>query len=360
MEACPAYIHLLLIQGLADRGTPTLVLSTPMPAKVSYIIGFLIRWTTIPREFKRVPLRTLGTSSSAELPEISTSAGSLVKTTWVLTLLRPASPRAVLVKKVVLLGSLASGASAFSPRLQILVKVGGCGTGGTGDDRFDPGGDYGCIQVGGGGGSGGCTTGTCGDLGGDGPGGAEWCCGDWVCDQQDADGNVKCRCVPRDIITCNIDSDCPEGEKCVDGFCVYDPCDCDADSDCQRGIRVSVVSAFLTTNLHPAKPKLTAKIITNASADIASLAMAVKTTTSVMNLKPALAAFAPQFAVQDEDCPPGSYCSGGYCFEGCRDSSECPAGENCSNGFCFPGCTEDADCDGTASCAVGGLCLEDM
>ena len=66
----------------------------------------------------------------------------------------------------------------------------------------------------------------------------------------------------------------------------------------QRGIRVSVVSAFLTTNLHPAKPKLTAKIITNASADIASLAMAVKTTTSVMNLKPALAAFAPQFAVQ--------------------------------------------------------------
>ena len=68
-------------------------------------------------------MRTLGTSSSAELPEISTSAGSLVKTTWVLTLLRPASPRAVLVKKVVLLGSLASGASAFSPRLQILVKV---------------------------------------------------------------------------------------------------------------------------------------------------------------------------------------------------------------------------------------------
>lgn len=229
----------------------------------------------------------------------------------------------------------------------------GCGTGGTGDDRFDPGGDYGCIQVSGGSGSGGCTTGTCGDLGGDGPGGAEWCCGDWVCDQQDADGNVKCRCVPRDVVTCGTDEDCPEGEKCVDGFCFWDFCDCDTDGDCPEGYSCFGCICLFDYGLATCETDEDCEEGYNCVGGYCFPKYGCDTDDDCEAPETCIDGFCYFSCNEDADCPPGEICSDGFCFAGCSSDDACPDGEICLNGFCLSGCREDAECPEGYECSNG-------
>lgn len=192
---------------------------------------------------------------------------------------------------------------------------GGCSSGGTGGGSV--GGDYGCIQIGGGGNTGGCTTGTCGDLGGDGPGGFEYCCGDWICDADAVTGEVKCRCEPRDYGYCERDEDCAPGEVCTDGFCFTDFCDCDVDSDCPEGYTCSGCFCILDLN--------------------------------------------PSTCDTDEDCPDGLTCVDGFCgFGPCSDDNDCPEGQECLNGFCsYPSCADDSECEEGYIC-INGFCVYDF
>jgi len=234
---------------------------------------------------------------------------------------------------------------------------GGCGTGGTGSDN-----DYGCIQIGG---SSGCTTATCGDLDGS-PGGAEWCCGDWLCDQEDADGNVKCRCVPRDFRTCNVDSDCPEGEICSNGFCINDYRDCTEDNDCPEGYICD--AGYCVIDLSPLR--------CDTDADCPDLYDCVDGYCAYVGFELCtvdadcsegyicvdgfcIFDWPSAFRCEvDADCDEGYVCVDGWClfdFPNCEDSAECGQGEVCVSGFCFPGCQTEIDCPAGLEC-INGYC----
>lgn len=218
----------------------------------------------------------------------------------------------------------------------------GCGSGGTGSIGVSE--DYGCIEIGGGGSTGGCTTGTCGDLGGDGPGGFEYCCGDWSCDADAITGEVKCKCIPRDYGDCNRDDDCPPGEYCSNGFCFTDFRDCITDSDCPEGYFCS--SNYCLIDLNPSSCDTTADCPDG------------------LTCVDGFCGFGP--CSDDNDCPEGQECLGGFCsFPSCANDSECEEGYICINGFCvfdFPSffsCETDGDCDEGYIC-VDGYCLFDF
>jgi len=59
---------------------------------------------------------------------------------------------------------------------------------------------------------------------------------------------------------------------------------------------------------------------------------------------------------EDEDCPEGEACVGGFCTGSeCETSLECPSGEACIDGQCVAGCANDYDC-GVGETCEGGYC----
>lgn len=209
----------------------------------------------------------------------------------------------------------------------------GCGTGGTGG-VLTPG-DFGCIEIPGTN-PGGCTTETCGNNGSGGAGSAEWCCGDWVCSVKPGDSEVTCACEYPEPPRCTVDTECPDGYYCSDGFCVPDFRECFEDSDCPEGYYCS--GNWCIFDWTP--------VLCEEDSDCGENYVCVD----------GFCLFDWRDCDEEEPCPDGYVCIGGLCFPGCDEDSDCQDGETCVNGFCTDSCFADSECPDGEICA-GGYCL---
>jgi hypothetical protein len=108
---------------------------------------------------------------------------------------------------------------------------------------------------------------------------------------------------------CRAETDCPPGNRCVDGGC---QASCANDNDCAAQWRC------VDSLCHP-----------------------------------------PAACEDDSFCSHGTICQAGRCLPGCADNSNCPLGETCQAGRCQQGCDSHADCPLDRACQAGS-CVDEI
>ena len=149
----------------------------------------------------------------------------------------------------------------------------------------------------------------------------------------------ECKSGPT-VQVCTDDADCPPGLICVDGECLSAPCK--GDNDCPPGM----ICVDGECKNAPCKNDADCPPGT-VCVDGKCVGVACRS---------------------DKDCPPGTVCIDGRCVPvGCNGDEDCPEGYVCVNGKCVPvGCSVDADCppgfvciDGTCQRPPGGPVFEE-
>jgi Cys-rich repeat protein len=137
---------------------------------------------------------------------------------------------------------------------------------------------------------------------------------------------------------CQTDADCPAGQMCIDGMCMYDPCP-DDDGDGYTTCDGDCVD--YDARIHP-----------GAAEDCDGLDNDCDGQVDEGCSNPCSA---------DSQCAAGQMCCAGVCIDPLFDDNNCggcgqvcAAGESCERGACVPAC----DCASDADCPQGYICLE--
>tara|TARA_B100001059_G_scaffold236334_1_gene286270 strand:- start:12445 stop:18009 length:5565 start_codon:yes stop_codon:yes gene_type:complete len=144
-------------------------------------------------------------------------------------------------------------------------------------------------------------------------------------------------CPDKDIIPttgCLVDSDCPEGQICINGECVPDPGpECTVDADCPKGqVCIDGVCVPEDDVIEP-PPDDDPDDDDDDDDDDDECKI-------------------------DDDCPEGQVCVKGKCVVPCSLDKDCPEGYVCVDGICKLACKIDEDCPDGQIC-VDGVCVPD-
>ena len=133
---------------------------------------------------------------------------------------------------------------------------------------------------------------------------------------------------------CSADTDCRQGERCMNRECVYTDTSCTEDSECDEGY-----SCF--------EGECTHTLECNENSDCAQGESCVEGECVVAGECSA-----------DAQCPLGLVCSQGECsFQSCEVTADCTAGL-CVEGLCHPTCSTNTQCASGQIC-VDGVCMTD-
>ena len=151
-------------------------------------------------------------------------------------------------------------------------------------------------------------------------------CGGWSCkSDQDCPGSAVC-CEDGNCSECCSDDDCPFGGFCVDGACI-----CSKSSDCSAGYKCvdgscRAQSCKIDEDCYPTGQKCCEG---ECKLECCSV----------------------------NDCPKGGFCVAGVCA--CKKDSDCLGGNKCIDNRCGGwSCKSDQDCPGSAVCCEDGNCSE--
>jgi hypothetical protein len=148
---------------------------------------------------------------------------------------------------------------------------------------------------------------------------------------------------------CQVNTDCPSGDLCLDGTCVppanqcYDGSQCPTGDDCVQG-------ACTPTCSLPSDAGAAASCPTGYAC--ASIVDASSGGVCTVNPQPCES--------NPAACPSGTVCTQNHCAAACGQDGLCPAGEECLQGGCVPDqlplftCTTDGVQD---ACTTGSICL---
>ena len=141
------------------------------------------------------------------------------------------------------------------------------------------------------------------------------------------------------VVGCSVDTDCPEGQICINGECVPDPApECTVNADCPKG--------YVCLNGKCVKDDEIIDPPDDPDDDDPDPDPDPK--------KPD-----PDECKIDDDCPEGQICVDGKCVVPCSLDKDCPEGYVCVDGKCVKACTVDSDCPSGQICVDGKCVPED-
>jgi MYXO-CTERM domain-containing protein len=143
-------------------------------------------------------------------------------------------------------------------------------------------------------------------------------------------------------IECTTDDDCAEGEVCFEGFCGEIVPDCETDDDCDEGF--VCIDTICVEDIAPC--------VEDADCDEGFVCTDGECVEDVVE---------PD-CVEDADCEEGFVCVDEVCVEDvvepdCVEDADCAEGEVCTDGECVKEIVEP-DCAADADCAEGEVCTD--